>query len=570
MAGRGNKKLGAKYDLNKKWIIGAYGRRSYDDNESIESNTIKNQKILINNYISNTKNIELYDYYMDDGYSGTNFNRPNFKRMMEDIKTGKINGIIVKDLSRLARNHKEAGQYIEEIFPLYKLRIIAINDNIDSFENPKSIDTLIIPIKNLMNEGYARDISKKVSTAYQMMARSGQFVAGTAPYGYKIDPKNKHHLIIDSNEAIIVQKIFQMTLDGNGRIKICKYLNDNNILCRKELQYRNKHNIDENDISILPRYSWCTTTIGRMLSNETYIGNLVQLKTKREKFGTKHIIDVPKENWIKCEGTHEAIISKEKFYKIQNIINSRNYKKNAPRDFSMYNGILKCNDCKSAMIRCKDKSEKGKEYVNYYCLKYKYSSNSCSPHKITENELNEMVKKSIHIQVKLIIDAEKQLKLLCLCNNSEEVLQKKYDDYTKLIENKINIYRHNKMNKYIEWKKQEITKNEFLKISKQIEQKINKLENEYKLNSNTFRNNLKKLKSEGEWIQKFKKYKNIKKLNARILKELIKVIYVSKEGNIEIVFKYQDEFLSLKDYITEGIENRNEKMASRNLYKVIE
>ena len=162
MPGRGNKKLSKTESMqNKKWLLGGYGRRSFDDCDDNESNTIKNQRLLIDEHIQGLENIEIYDYYLDDGYTGTNFDRPDFKRMMQDIRNGKINGVIFKDLSRLGRNHKETGKYVEEIFPIYNLRIISINDNVDSFLDPESINNLIIPIKNLMNESYSRDISKK-------------------------------------------------------------------------------------------------------------------------------------------------------------------------------------------------------------------------------------------------------------------------------------------------------------------------------------------------------------------------------------------------------------------------
>ena len=180
MAGRGNKKVSIKAS-NNKWLVAAYARRSFDDNEDIESNTIANQKDMIDAFISKEKDMTIIDYYVDDGYSGTTFNRPSFQRMMKEIKDGTINTIIVKDLSRLGRNYLEVGKYIEEIFPIYNVRIIAIQDNIDSFYNPESIDNLLVPIKNLINESYARDISEKVSSTFYTMARNGKFISGTAP-----------------------------------------------------------------------------------------------------------------------------------------------------------------------------------------------------------------------------------------------------------------------------------------------------------------------------------------------------------------------------------------------------
>ena len=206
MAGRGNKKQSRKNDENKRWLLGVYGRRSFDDGENSESYTIKNQKALIESFIENLPNVEIEDYYIDDGYTGTNFERPGFKRMLQDVLNGKINGIIVKDLSRLGRNHKEVGKYIEEIFPIYDIRIISVNDNVDSYLDPESISSLIVPVKNLMNENYSRDLSKKVSSAYEIMAKGGQFVAGTPPYGYMLDPEDKHHLIPDHNEVDVVKK----------------------------------------------------------------------------------------------------------------------------------------------------------------------------------------------------------------------------------------------------------------------------------------------------------------------------------------------------------------------------
>ena len=163
--------------------------------------------------------------------------------MLQDVVNGKINGIIVKDLSRLGRNHREVGKYIEEVFPVYDIRIISVNDNVDSYLDPDSISSLIVPVKNLMNENYSRDISKKVASAYKVMAKNGEFVAGTTPYGYMLDSENKHHLVIDPDEVDIVKKIFDMALSGSGRPTICKYLNDSGILCRKEIQRRKKRKL---------------------------------------------------------------------------------------------------------------------------------------------------------------------------------------------------------------------------------------------------------------------------------------------------------------------------------------
>ena len=216
MTGRGNKKT-SYLNVIKKWYVGVYTRRSFDDMEDTESNTITNQKNMITEYIKNDSNIVIVEYYVDDGYTGTNFDRPGFQDMLSDIKSGRINTIIVKDLSRLGRNYIEVGKYIEEVFPIYDLRIIAINDNVDSYLNPESINSLIIPIKNLMNENYSQDLSKKVSSAYETMAKKGLYVSGTSPYGYTFDPEEvaQKKGLKQMSDTSAIEAMVKQALDEN-------------------------------------------------------------------------------------------------------------------------------------------------------------------------------------------------------------------------------------------------------------------------------------------------------------------------------------------------------------------
>ena len=208
------------------WKVGVYCRLSSEDGDNAESDSIGNQRQIIQDFLKNEDNVVIVDYYSDDGYSGTTFNRPEFKRLFNALTNGDINTIIVKDLSRFGRNYIEVGNYIEQIFPLYNIRFIAINDNIDSYKDPKSINNIIVPFKNLMNDEYARDISQKVRSVLLNKSKNGEWVGGTCPYGYKKNPDNIHQLIIDEEEAPVVRKIFKMALDGDGHIKIAKFLND--------------------------------------------------------------------------------------------------------------------------------------------------------------------------------------------------------------------------------------------------------------------------------------------------------------------------------------------------------
>lgn len=561
MAGRGRKKSYCISNSNIQWYAGIYTRRSFDDNEDVESNTITNQKELITSYLRDIPNMNIIDYYIDDGYTGTNFNRPGFKRLMDDIKYKKINCIIVKDLSRLGRNYIEVGKYIEEVFPLMELKIISINDNVDSYLNPKSISDLIIPIKNLINETYSRDISQKVSSAYRVMAKSGKFVGGTSPYGYKFDPKDKHHLIIDDDEAKVVKMIYEMALNGEGRIKISKYLNDKGILCRKELQRRQKHNLSLDPNLVESRYYWGTTTIGRILTSEIYIGNLEQLKTKSKSYKDKSIVYIDEEDWVKVKNTHEPIISKETFKKVQNIkhINLKPHKK--AKNYSIYNGILKCSSCGKAMLKQED-NRGSSTLSNYFCSTFLRVNKKCSSHKIKSSDLDKIVLESIQLQIKLVIELERSLKKMFWKNNKDSI-ESEYQNNVRLAEIKINRLKEQKKNYYEEWKFGEIEKNEFIKKAEEIENEINLINEKKQIDTSTYRENIKRARKNDYWIEHYKRNRKIKYISKEVLKELIDIIYINSDGTVEIKFKYNDEYLELLNYL--NTEGEKEKCVSGEL-----
>ena len=213
----------------KKWLIGMYLRLSADEKVDGESNSVANQKKLIEYFLLNKTDIKIYKIYIDDGYTGTDFNRPGYKEMINDIQKKRINGVIIKDLSRLGRNYIEVGNFIDEIVPIYKLRFISVNDNVDSFINPNIMTSLEIPFKNLMNESYSKDSSKKMRTALKASKSSGNYIGKIAPFGYLKDEDNCHRLIIDDEAAVVVKKIFDLALKGNSKQEIIQYLKNNNI-----------------------------------------------------------------------------------------------------------------------------------------------------------------------------------------------------------------------------------------------------------------------------------------------------------------------------------------------------
>ena len=556
MAGRKSKKAIKKIESKKNtWRAGVYLRLSSDDGDNAESDSIKNQRELISLFLKKEE-IEVIDYYIDDGYSGTSMLRPDFKRMMKDLVNEKINTIIVKDLSRFGRNYIEVGKYLELTFPLYGTRFIAVNDNIDSYKDPKSINNVIVPFKNLMNDEYARDISNKVRSVYRTKALNGEIVGGTTPYGYTKNPENKYQLIIDKDEEKNIKLIFKKYLDGDGVIKICKYLNDNKILCRKEIQRRKKKNISLEPDADSIKYKWSKSTIGKILTNETYIGNVVQNRTTSVSYKNHKVIYRPRNEWIVVKNTHEPIISKEDFNKVQQIFQERNSERKPATGLTIFYGKLKCADCGSGMCKMED-SRRGRFYSHYYCRNYKTTSSSCSPHKIKTSELNHLVLQSVLTQIKLVVDLEKAIQKL-KDNGATRELEQKYRNNINKIENDIEKYKKMKKKDYEKWKLDIITQDEFCYNSNEYNEKIKNLEKELTSLNNLYNESIKELKKDNYWIEHFKRNKKIKTLSREMIYELIDCIYVHEGGNITIKFKYQDEFESAIEFIKLKEENNNE------------
>ena len=555
MTGRNSRRKIIEQNNKKIWKLGVYCRLSSEDGDNAESDSIVNQRELISLFIKKEKDINIVDYYTDDGYSGTSFDRPDFKRMIKDIVNEKINAVIVKDLSRFGRNYIEAGKYLEQIFPLYSTRFIAINDNIDSYKDPKSINNVIVPFKNLMNDEYARDISNKVKSVYKTKALKGEFVGGTTPYGYTKNEKNKYQLVIDKNEAENIKLIFQLYLDGWGQIKICKYLNDNKILGRKEIQRRKKRNISLEPDADNIQYKWSKSTIGKILTNETYIGNVVQNRTTTVSYKNHKVIYRPREEWIVVKNTHEPIISNEDFEKVQEILKSRNYERKPTTNLTIYYGKIKCADCGSGM--CKMEDFRGNRVSsNYYCRNYKTTSSNCSPHKIKTSVLNNLVLQTILMQVKLVIDLEKSINKLKDEGRLKE-LERAYSYKFNKLENDIDKYKKLKKASYEDWKLDNISKEDFMICSKEYDEQINNLNNEITATRNVYNESIQELKKDNYWIDHFKKNKNIKEVNREIIYELIDTIYVHENENITIKFKYQDEY-------SKAIELLNSKECDTN------
>ena len=440
MAGRKSKYSSNENIVSKKiWSVALYIRLSQEDEDNgkdkQESNSVTSQKTLLNEFVEEHDDFVIYDTYIDDGFTGTDFNRPSFQRLLNDIKENKVDCIIVKDLSRLGRNYIEVGNYIEQIFPIFNIRFIAINDVIDSFMNPASTNTILVPFKNLINDEYARDTSIKIRTSLNGKKKKGEFIGAFPAYGYLKDPKDKHKLIIDKSVEGIIRDIFNWNVnEGLGKIAICHRLNNLGILNptgHKKLELEQNYNncgIKNNT------YTWTPSTVRNILSNEIYVGNIVQGKRRTKSYKIHKIEMVPKEEWVRVENAHEPIIDRELFEKAQELSRKDTKVSQKTKELSIWAGFLRCSDCKRAMNKKSSTNKNGNSYEYYICSTYRKKSNKlCTKHTIKVENLAQAVLQAINLHINLLIDIDEMIKEIeqSPCkntknNNIEKIINKKF------------------------------------------------------------------------------------------------------------------------------------------------
>ena len=367
---------------DKIWKTALYCRLSREDGDRPESDSIGNQRKLLEEYVKAHPELEICDYYSDDGYTGTNFDRPDFRRMLRDIEAGKVNCVMVKDLSRFGRDYIDAGYYLERWLPEYGTRFVAVTDNIDS--NRGAYD-MMMPLRNLFNAQYAKDISQKVKSSFRAKQKRGEFIGAFASYGYLKDTQNRNHLVVDPVASKVVQRIFSLFEDGVGKIRIAKILNEEGIPCPSEYKslmgdrYRNCNKLEETTY-------WTYATVHRILNCEMYIGNMEQGRNDRAQLhGAAKQKD--KAEWIIVEGTHEAIISRAQWDRVQTLLKKRGRAPNFKQNVSPFAGFLKCGDCGRSMSKTKWSGK-----VFYTCGSYKrYGADVCTNHYITHDALEDVV-----------------------------------------------------------------------------------------------------------------------------------------------------------------------------------
>lgn len=400
---------------NQIGITALYCRLSRDDGTESESNSIGNQKKLLS---QKAKEMGLTDtkYYVDDGYTGTNFNRPGFQQLIDDIEIGLVSAVMVKDLSRLGRDYVSVGNYTDSYFPEHNVRFIAVNDAIDSDEG----ESEIAPFKNILNEMYARDISKKIRSSHRLRGSMGEPLS-QPPYGYMKSPENKKKWIIDPEAATVVKSIFKMCLDGKGNETIARELQENKVLIPMAYWRSKGLNRGGKKTQTNP-YKWCKTTIQKILSQQEYCGDIINFKTYSKSFKNKRRNENSKENWAVFKNVNEPIIDRETFETVQKFISKtkRRTPKKENGERSIFNGLIYCGDCHSKMRYHTSTSNKEIHYFTCSDNKVDYRGNCPGRHYVRADALEEVVKLELRRLVEMLEIDESYFAQLLLRKNDEE------------------------------------------------------------------------------------------------------------------------------------------------------
>ncbi len=383
--------------------VAVYLRLSRDDEPdgSAESNSIRSQRDMIRSFIRKQDDMEIYDIYVDDGWSGANFDRPSFQRMMEDIEAGHANCVIVKDLSRFGRDYIEAGRLIQKTFPAFSVRFIALNDNFDSLTADFNEKTLVLPVKNFVNDAYCSDISKKVRSHQQVKREKGDFIGAFAVYGYRKDPENVNRLLVDEYAAGIVRKIFAWKIAGLSNLAIAEKLDGMGILSPMEYKKSQGEKYSTGFVTHV-KAKWSAVAVKRILTNELYTGMMVQGKNEKVSHKVKRSVEKPKEEWVRVPDTHEAVVSAEDFETVQKLLAVDTRASAGKVGCHMFTGLLFCGDCGEPMIRRVNRY-KGRSKVYFICPT-RNKGLGCTRHSIPEEELKHLVLAGLQQQLALFLD----------------------------------------------------------------------------------------------------------------------------------------------------------------------
>ena len=535
------------------WNTCGYVRLSREDGDKEESNSVTGQKDLIRDFLSHHPELRECGMKVDDGFTGSNFDRPAFRKMMEEVKAGRINCIVVKDLSRFGREYLDAGEYIERIFPFLGVRFIAINDHYDSLNRHAESDELIVPFKNLINEAYCRDTSIKIRSQLEIKRRRGDFIGSFAVFGYKKDPDDHHKLIIDDYAADVVRDIFRWKLEGISAMDIANRLTLTGIPTPMDYKKRNGMRYST-PFRFKESSEWGAGMVLRILKNPVYIGVLEQGRVTTPNYKVKRLVNKPREEWAVVKGCHEPIIDRFDYEMIQRVLAMDTRTSAGGKAVDLFSGMVYCGECGGAMIRRSVNTAK-KKYIYYTCATHK-NKKTCYAHCMRDITLTELVLEALRKQIQAVIDLSD---LLQLANTAElqrtgtqklkrrlAQKQEEMDRYQTLLRS---LYE-NLTDGILEPDEYQDLKKSYSERCAEARKQAEALQKEMEQEKRNFA-------KERGWMEQFRKQKNIEALDRSAAVLLIERILVYRNQRVEIVCQWLDEYqkdLPLRARTRQGVD----------------
>ena len=525
------------------WNACGYVRLSREDGDKEESNSVTGQKDLIRDYLSRHEDLHERGMKVDDGFTGSNFQRPAFQEMMGEVKAGKINCIVVKDLSRFGRNHLEAGEYIERIFPFLGVRFIAINDHYDSLHSQAESDEILVPFKNLINEAYCRDTSIKIRSQLEIKRQRGDFIGSFTVFGYQKDPADRHKLVIDEYAADVVRDIFNWKLDGISALDIAAKLTASGIPTPMDykqslgMRYNTSFRIKEKSV-------WDAAMVLRILKNPVYIGVLEQGRITTPSYKVKRIVQKPRDEWAVIENNHEPIIDKFDFETTQRVMAMDTRTAQAGQPVELFSGITYCGECGGAMIR-KTVPYGKKKYVYYVCANHK-ERRACYPHSLRTEALENIVLEALQAHIQEVCDLEDLSKLADSAQLQQakmRKLQARLDKKQEEIDRMHTLLRslyENLADGILDQDEYKDLKKTYTQRREEAEQRAELLREEMDRESASM---------DTSWMEQFRHCRNIIALDRRLVVSLIVRVIIFRDKRVEIVYRWQNEFDLQRDLL---------------------
>ena len=540
-----------------------YLRLSDEDKRNIEDNSIGNQKKICLEHLKKLPEIEVIASYIDNGASGTNFSRSGFKQMLQDLTKGEINCVVVKDLSRLGRNYLETSEYLEKFFPEAGIRFIAVNNGYDSIRKLNGKQEIVIPFSNIVNDMYAKDVSRKIRSSIEILMKSGEFLppSGSIPYGYLRDEKNNTY-IIDEETAPIVQEIFKMKLQGVSDCEIIRTLNRKQIPSPGKIRYlRGMTKAEKYKDAV-----WIGSTLRKLLSNEVYLGHRIHGKVKRDCLGAEKKRR-PQDEWEYVYNVHPALISEEDFQKIRQIkekgrekqAQCNKHQKRSLEERRLLTGKIYCGDCGTLMGARKGNqrlTSKKSPRIFYQCDGYEYSGRTrCFNHYISQKDVLEKIKNALNVQFKLIAESDRVIKSI---QDDKKGMLALHDKKRKEINDELAKMKLKKERLLIDYNDGTINSEEYKYIRQKYDEEEQKLRRILVLAEKERKNQEKQLRTIEEWVKLMKQFMPQKNIDRKLIEHLIDTIYVYGNKNVEIVFLFKNEIEELTGAAREaGRKERN-------------